>query len=73
MYSEAKEDDKVTEVTPPDEVPEQALEANAGEEEEAASNPPLTEDAPITLDKTAPANVEEEELAANTVDDVPRA
>ena len=73
QYSEVEEDDKVVELASPNEVPEQAPPAYTGEEEETASNPPLTEDvpAPITLDEAPPANAGEEKPTADTTDDAP--
>ena len=81
QYFEAKEDDEVMEVTPPNKVLEQAPPADAREEEEIASNPSPAEDelapitlnevAPITSNEDAPINVEEKEPPANTADDTP--
>ena len=62
QYSEAEEDDEVMEVAPPNEVPEQASLADAGEEEETAYNPPLAKDEPalITLDEATPIPLDED-------------
>ena len=67
QYSSVEKDDEVVEVKRP----EQAPSADAGEEEEAASNPSVAEDepVPITLDEAPLANVKEEEPDANTADD----
>ena len=83
QYSEVEEDDEVVEVAPSNKVPEQASPSDAREEEEIASNHPLTEDEPtpitldeatlIPLDESAPANIREEEPAANNADDAPSA
>ena len=61
------------EVSPPNEVPEQAPPANAGEEEETTSNPPPTEDepTPITLDAASLANAREEKLVSDIANDAP--
>ena len=71
------------EVAPSNKVPEQASPSDAREEEEIASNHPLTEDEPtpitldeatlIPLDESAPANIREEEPTANNADDAPSA
>ena len=73
QYFEAEEGDEVAEVAPSNEVPEQAPQTNAREEEEIASNPSPVEDEPIpiTLDEVPSANAKEEELVADTTDDAP--
>ena len=73
QYFEAEEGDEVAEVAPSNEVPEQAPQTNAREEEEIASNPSPVEDEPIpiTLDEVPSANAKEEEPVADTTDDAP--